>query len=68
MRAVITESTHFIREVEVAPIAAQPGSFRLQFSSQLRSSRNPEAWQRNFDLILQRHELHRLKELLEAAL
>ncbi len=39
MKAVITESTHFNREVEVAPIAAQPGSYRLQFSSQLRSAR-----------------------------
>lgn len=68
MKVVITESTHFNREVEVAPIAAQPGSYRLQFSSQLRSSRNPDEWKRNFDLILQRCELLRLKALLEAVL
>ena len=68
MKAVITESTHFNREVEVTPIAAQPGSYRLQFSSQLRSARNPDEWNRNFDLILQRSELLRLKTLLEAVL
>lgn len=68
MKAVIAESTHFNREVEVEPIAAQPGSYRLQFSSQLRSARNPDEWKRNFDLILQKSELLRLKALLEAVL
>lgn len=68
MKAIITESTYFIREVEVEPIAAQRGSYRMQFSSQLRSARNPDAWQRNFDLILQKSELLRLKALLDAVL
>ena len=68
MKAVITDSTHFNREVEVEPIAAQPGSYRLQFSSQLRSARNPDEWKRNFDLILERSELLRLKALLEDVL
>lgn len=68
MKAVITDSGHFSREVEVAPISALPGAFHLRFSSQLRSARDPDAWQRNFDLTLQRSELIRLKELLEAAL
>jgi hypothetical protein len=40
----------------------------LQFSSQLRSARNPDEWKRNFDLILQKSELLRLKALLEAVL
>ena len=68
MKAVITESTHFNREVEMAPIAAQPGSYRVQFSSQLRSARDPDQWLRNFDLILTKGELLRLKALLEAVL
>lgn len=68
MKAVITESSYFLREVKVEPISAQPGSYHLQFSSQLRSARDPDEWRRNFDLILQRSELLRLKALLEAVL
>ena len=63
MKAVITESTHFNREVEVEPIAAQPGSYRLQFSSQLRSARNPDQWQRNFDLILQEERVAQAQDI-----
>ena len=46
----------------------QPGSFHLQFSSQLTSARNPEEWQRSFGLILKREELEVLRDLIGAAL
>jgi hypothetical protein len=68
MKARITHAGDFVREVELLPIAAQPGSFHLQFSSQLSSARNPEEWQRNFGLVLQRDELETLRDLINAAL
>ena len=32
MKAIITQTDDFAREAEVEAIAAQPGSYRLQFS------------------------------------
>ena len=68
MKALITHAGDFVRQVELLPIAAQPGSFHLQFSSQLVSARNPEEWQRNFGLILKTSELEALRGLIAAAL
>ena len=68
MKALITHAGDFVRHVELLPIAAQPGSFHLQFSSQLTSARNPEEWQRNFGLILKVSELEVLRDLIAAAL
>ena len=68
MKALITHAGDFVRQVELLPIAAQPGSFHLQFSSQLTSARNPEEWQRNFGLILKVSELEVLRDLIAAAL
>jgi len=68
MKATITETGDFTRQAEVEAIAAQPGSYRLQFNSQLASSRVPTAWQRNFALVLQKHELTALRDLIDAAL
>ena len=68
MKALITHAGDFVRQVELLPIAAQPGSFHLQFSSQLTSARNPEEWQRNFGLILKTNELEELRDLIATAL
>ena len=68
MKTTITSAGDFIRAVEVEAIAAVPGSYRVQFSSQLRSARNPDEWQNNFALILREDELAALRDVLSAAL
>ena len=67
-KAIITTAGDFVRAVEVEAIEAVPGSFRVQFSSQLSSARNPEEWQNNFALILCEEDLETLRDLLSAAL
>ena len=68
MKAVLSNTGEFIRQVEVDAIQAQPGSYSLQFSSQLTSARNPDEWQRNFALILQKQELAAMRDLINAVL
>ena len=68
MKAIITQTDDFAREAEVEAITAQPGSYRLQFNSQLATARDPAAWQRNFALVLQKHELAALRDLIDAVL
>jgi hypothetical protein len=68
MKTTITKAGDFIRAVEVKTIAAVPGSYHVQFSSQLSSARNPEEWQNNFALILGEEDLVTLRDLLSAAL
>jgi hypothetical protein len=51
-----------------APISSQPDTYQLQFVSRLASARNPDAWQRNFALILTASELEALKSLIDGAL
>jgi len=68
MKITITETHDFLRAVEVASIAAQPGNWHVQFSSQLRSANNPHEWQRNFSLILGVDALRALRDLFEAQL
>lgn len=67
MKTTITTAGDFVRAVEVDAIAAVPGSFRVQFSSQLSSARNPDEWQNNFSLVLQRHELEALRDAIARA-
>ena len=67
MKTTITTAGDFVRAVEVDAIAAVPGSFRVQFSSQLRSARNPGEWQNNFALILREEELEKLRDVLSEA-
>ena len=68
MKTTITSAGDFIRAVEVEAIAAVPGSYRVQFSSQLSSARNPDEWQNNFALILREDELEKLRDVLSATL
>ncbi len=68
MKTTITSAGDFIRAVEVEAIAAVPGSYRVQFSSQLSSARNPDEWQNNFALVLQKQELAALRDVIAAAL
>ena len=68
MKTTITKSGDFVRAVEVEPVAAVPGTYRLQFSSQLCSARNPLDWQNNFALILSEADLQTLRDVLSTAL
>jgi hypothetical protein len=68
MKAVLSQTGDFVRQVEVDAIEAQPGTYRLQFSSQLATARNPDEWQRNFVLILQKQELQAFGNLITSAL
>ena len=68
MKTTITTAGDFVRVEEVDAIAAVPGSYRVQFSSQLRSARNPEEWQNNFSLILGEEELKKLRDVISATL
>lgn len=68
MKKTITTSGDFTRAVEIDAIAAVPGAYRVQFSSQLRSARNPQEWQTNFALVLQKNDLEALRDLISAAL
>ena len=68
MKTTITTAGDFVRAVEVDAIAAVPGSYRVQVSSQLRSARNPEEWQNNFSLIVGEEELKKLRDVISATL
>ena len=68
MKTTITNAGDFVRAVEVREIDAVPGTYRVQFSSQLHSARNPLEWQNNFALILREGELATLRDVLTAAL
>ena len=67
MKTTITTAGDFVRAVEVDAIAAVPGSFRVQFSSQLSSARNPDEWRNNFSVVLQKHELVALRDAIARA-
>ena len=68
MKTTITTAGDFTRAVEIDAIAAVSGSYRVQFSSQMSSARNPQEWQTNFALVLQKHELETLRDLITVAL
>lgn len=68
MRTTITTTGDFVRAVEVEPITALPGSYRVQFSSQLGTARDPQEWQNNFALIVSEDDLTSLRDVFSAAL
>lgn len=68
MKTTITTAGDFVRAVEVQAIGAMPGSYRVQFCSQLCNARNPQEWQNNFALILREEDLKTLRDVLGAAL
>ena len=68
MKKMISTTGDFVRAVDVAEIAGVAGSYRVQFSSRLRSARNPDEWQNNFALILSNSELESLRDVFSAAL
>jgi hypothetical protein len=68
MKATITTAGDFVRAVEVEAIAAVPGSYWVQFSSQLSSARNPSEWQNNYSLILREEDLKTMRDVLIATL
>ena len=68
MKTTITTVGGFVRAVEVEGIAAVPGSYQVQFSSQLQSASNPQEWKNNFALILTTEDLTTLRDVCIAAL
>jgi hypothetical protein len=68
MKATITKSGDFIREVEINRIQALEGSYHLEFSSLLLNAKDPTAVQKNFGLILKRDDLRILGNLINEAL
>jgi hypothetical protein len=67
MKTTFTTAGGFVRAVEVEAIAAVPGLYQVQFSSQLGSSRNPQEWQKNFALTVNKEDLETLRNVFSAA-
>jgi hypothetical protein len=65
MKAVITQTGDFVREVAIEPISDPQGTYLLQFSSRLLSAKDPQVVQRNFSAILSGAELGILRDLLQ---
>lgn len=68
MKATITKTGDFIREVEINRIDALEGSYHLEFSSLLLNAKDPTAVQKNFGLILKRDDLRLLGNLINEVL
>jgi hypothetical protein len=68
MKTTFTKAGDFVRAVEAKAIAAVPGSYQVQFSSRLGSSRNPQEWQKNFALTVNKEDLETLRDVFSAAL
>jgi hypothetical protein len=67
MKTTITNAVDFVRAVEISPIAAQPGHWQVEFSSQLHSAKNTLEWQRNLAMTLQESELRKLRDSIDKA-
>ena len=68
MKATITQTGDFVREVDITRVSALADSYHLAFSSYLLTAKEPQSVQRNFGLILNRDEVQVLQDLLSAAL
>jgi hypothetical protein len=68
MKATITQTGDFVREVDITQVAALETGYHLAFSSYLLTAKDPQSVQRNFGLILNRDEVQVLRDLLSAAL
>ena len=68
MKTIISENDSFVREASIQSIDALDGHFCLQFASVLRTARNPNTSNLNFEAILDREGLASLQRLLDAAL
>jgi len=68
MKATITNTGGYIREVEVKQVPALPDTYHMEFSSRLLSAKNPEESQRNFAITFEREGLLELKALIDRRL
>ena len=68
MKIQISQNDVFCRQVSIEPIEALQGQFCLQFDSLLRSAKDPQALQRNFEAILDRDDVLALRDLLSSVL
>lgn len=68
MQTTITAIGDFVRTVQVDKLEGQTDAWHVQFFSQLRTAKDPEARQRNFDLTLQSGQLFALRDALSRAL
>lgn len=65
MKAIISDTKDFIREVEIVKVAALVDTFHLKFTSQLLSAKNPDEKHTNFDMLIKLDELSVFKNLIE---
>ena len=68
MKARITQTSGFVRHVEITRAMALEHSYHLAFSSLLLTAKDPLAVKQNFGLILNRDEVQVLRDLLSEAL
>ena len=68
MKATITQTGDFVREVDLTQVSALADTYHLAFSSYLLTAKDPQSVQRNFELILNRDQVQVLRDLLSAAL
>ena len=68
MKATITQTGDFVREVDLTQVSTLADKYHLAFSSYLLTAKEPQSVQRNFGLILTRDEVQVLRDLLSAAL
>jgi len=68
MKTQLCVSGVFSRQVSLEPIVALPGHFCLQFESLLASAGDPKSVQRSFEASLERGDVEKLRDVLNAAL
>jgi len=68
LNRVITNAGAFIREASISKLTKPADCFSLEFRSRLTSAKDPNAWQRNFLMLLERNEVEDLRALLDECL
>lgn len=68
MKATITNTDSYIRDVEIKPLPALPDTFHMEFRSRLLSAKNPHESQVNFAITFERDGLLELKALIDRTL
>lgn len=68
MKATLSITGDFVREIEIRRLEALQKTYHLEFSSRLATAKSPLELKRNFDLLLSRDELLQFKDLIAQVL
>jgi hypothetical protein len=68
MKATLSITGDFVREIEIRRLEALADTYHLEFRSRLATAKSPLELKRNFDLLLSRDELLQFKDLVAQAL